>query len=218
MAGDVRAIADALKLDHFAVLGRSGGAPHALACAALLPQRVTRAAALVSLAPCDAAGLDSFAGMTDSNAEDFRDAVTAPEMVAARLERNATEIRANPSSMVISLDAEMPASDRRVVVDPGLRRMLAQTFAEAVRASADGWIDDNMAFYTPWGCDVSDIRVPVLLWHGAEDIYSPASHTRWLAEHIPTATVTIQPGAGHFGVYEILPEVLSWLMHPVNST
>ena len=48
---DVEAIADALGVGQFAVLGRSGGGPHALACAALLPDRVTRAGILVSLAP-----------------------------------------------------------------------------------------------------------------------------------------------------------------------
>jgi pimeloyl-ACP methyl ester carboxylesterase len=214
VAGDVREIADTLGLDEFAVLGRSGGAPHALACAALLPQRVSRAAALVSFAPCDAIGLDWFAGMVDSNVEDFKDAVTDPGSVAARLERKAAEIRADPFSMVISLDAVMPESDRRVVAEPGLRRMLAATFAEAVRASADGWIDDNTALCVPWGFAVSDIRVPVLLWHGAEDIYSPAVHTRWLGDNISTATATIQPDAGHFGVYEVLPRVLAWLTRP----
>ncbi|MCG6500466.1 alpha/beta fold hydrolase, partial [Kitasatospora sp. A2-31] len=61
-AADVRTIADELGIDRFAVLGRSGGGPHALACAALLPERVTRVALLVSLAPRNAAGLDWYGG------------------------------------------------------------------------------------------------------------------------------------------------------------
>src|SRR3954469_6493893 len=44
-AADVAATADALGLDRFATWGASGGAPHALAMAALLPDRVVAAAA-----------------------------------------------------------------------------------------------------------------------------------------------------------------------------
>ena len=68
---DVTAIADALDLGRFAVLGRSGGGPHALACAALLPERMTRAGVLVSLAPWAAEGLDWYAGMADSNVREY---------------------------------------------------------------------------------------------------------------------------------------------------
>ena len=68
-AGDVETIADNLDMDQFSVIGRSGGAPHALACAAdnRLRDRLICTAALSSLAPCDAEGLDWFAGMADSN-------------------------------------------------------------------------------------------------------------------------------------------------------
>jgi pimeloyl-ACP methyl ester carboxylesterase len=57
-AADVAAIADALGIGRFAVLGHSGGGPHALACAALLPERVMAAVSVSAPAPFDAAGLD----------------------------------------------------------------------------------------------------------------------------------------------------------------
>ena len=50
-AADVAAVADALGLERFAVMGTSGGGPHALACAALLPERVTGVVTLAGLAP-----------------------------------------------------------------------------------------------------------------------------------------------------------------------
>src|SRR4051794_9200169 len=71
VADDVRHIADFLQLREFAVLGRSGGGPHALACAALLPDRVSRVAALVGLAPTQAEGLDWFEGMTAANTREY---------------------------------------------------------------------------------------------------------------------------------------------------
>lgn len=209
---DVCAIADALEIDRFAVLGRSGGGPHALACAALLPERVTRAGVLVSLAPWAAEGLDWFAGMAASNVREYTTAANDPEVLTARLVQLAARIRADPASHVATLGPEMPESDRRIVSDAGIRALLAKNFAEALRGSADGWVDDALAFCSPWGFDLADITVPVLLWHGQDDVFSPVAHTRWLAAQIPSAVMSIRPDTAHFGALEVVPDVLSWLI------
>jgi pimeloyl-ACP methyl ester carboxylesterase len=212
---DVTAIADAFGLDRFAVLGRSGGGPHALACAALLPERVTRAGVLVGLAPWAAEGLDWFAGMSDSNVLEYSTAASSPDELMAHLIQAATRIQADPASHVNDIiGPEMPESDRRVVSDGGIRSMLERMFEEATRTSADGWIDDALAFCSPWGFDIADIKVPVLLWHGENDVFSPVAHARWLAERIPGAIMAIRPGSAHFGALEVLPDVLSWLIRP----
>jgi pimeloyl-ACP methyl ester carboxylesterase len=212
VADDVEAIADAIGLRRFAVLGRSGGGPHALACAALLPDRVVRAGVLVSLAPPTAEGLDWFGGMTDINVTEYTFATTDPETLAARLIRTAAQIKANPSSYVASIYEELTESDRRVVADAGIRALLAESYAEALRNSADGWIDDSLAFCAPWGFDPSRIEVPVLLWHGEDDVFSPVAHTRWLAARIPGAISVVSPGAAHFDALRVAPDVLSWLI------
>ena len=210
-ASDVEAIADAYQLERFAVVGRSGGGPHALACAALLPDRTTRAAVLVGLAPHGADGLDWFDGMAQSNVTEFSAAAADSDLISARLTSAAESIRADPASLLASLQAELPDSDRRVVADHGIRSMLVRNYAEAVRASAYGWIDDALAFSSPWGFDPATVTVPVLLWHGESDVFSPASHARWLAERIPSATVLVQAGAAHFGALDVLPDILRWL-------
>ena len=168
VAADVAAIADALGIDRFAVLGRSGGGPHALACAALLPGRVTRAAVLVGLAPLTAEGLDWFAGMTDSNVSEYTAAAAGSESLVASLGLAARKIRADPASLVTTISQEMPESDQRVVADAGIRAMLVKNYAEAVRISADGWYDDILAFCSPWGFEPSRHRRPrqALAWRG----------------------------------------------------
>ncbi len=211
-AADVVAIADAYGFDRFAVLGRSGGGPHALACAALLPDRITRAAVLVGLAPWAAEELDWFEGMADSNIVEYTAAAAGHEFLAVRLAAAANAIRADPAGLVAGLHAELPESDRRVVADAGIRAMLMRNYAEALRISADGWIDDALAFCAPWGFDPGTIDVPVLLWHGEDDVFSPVGHARWLASKIPGATVVVQPGAAHFGALDALPDLLPWLV------
>ncbi|WP_198169259.1 alpha/beta fold hydrolase [Herbidospora daliensis] len=210
-AADVAAIADCLGLDRFAVVGRSGGAPHALACAALLPDRIVRAAALVGLAPRAADGLDWFDGMTASNVREFTVARVGLPAVAASLGAAAERIRADPASKIHGLTLEAPESDRRVVADIGIRRMLLRNFAEGLRYSSDGWVDDVLAFCTDWTFDPAAIRVPTLVWHGENDVFSPVNHARWLGRRIPGATLHIERGAAHFGALDILPEVFVWL-------
>ena len=211
VAADVAAIADALELDRFAVLGRSGGGPHALACAALLPDRTTRVAALVGLAPSEADGLDWFAGMTQANIAEYSAARLGHSAVAERLEPAAARIRADPSRMIAQLYPDLTAFDRQVLTDIGIRRMLLSNYAEGLRLSADGWIDDVMAFTAPWGFDPGDIAVPTLLWHGAEDRFAPTGHGIWLGGHIPGAVAIIDRGRSHFDALDVLPWVLVWL-------
>jgi pimeloyl-ACP methyl ester carboxylesterase len=212
---DVCAIADELGIERFAVAGRSGGGPHALACAAMLPHRVTRAGVLVSLAPWAAQGLDWFAGMADSNVREYTTAAADPDMLTARLMQAADVIRANPASHVATLSPEMPEADRLVVSDAGIRSLLAKNYAEALRGSADGWIDDALAFRSPWGFNLADIEVPVLLWHGQDDVFSPVAHARWLADQIPGAITSIRPATAHFGALTVMLDVLSWLIRPI---
>ncbi|MFG3498321.1 alpha/beta fold hydrolase [Streptomyces sp. NPDC047928] len=213
VARDVAAIADALGLERFAVVGRSGGAPHALACAALLPDRVTRTATLVSLAPRDAAGLDWFEGMTAHNVVEYTAATLDPDGVADRLTPRADAIRKDPVQLLDDLRRELTPPDRRVVKDAGVRSMLLRNYQEALRTSAYGWIDDAVAFCSPWGFDPADIPGEVLLWHGEQDVFSPPGHSRWLAERIPGATAVLEPAAAHFDALHALPQVLTWLLN-----
>lgn len=209
---DVTSIADALGIERFAVVNRSGGAPHALACAALMPQRVTRAAALVGLAPRGAEGLDWFAGMAPSNVNEFRTAFTDPDRFTARLIPRSAAIRRDPVRLLEDLRPELTADDRQIVSDNTIRSMLLRNYREALRTSPYGWIDDALALTGTWGFEPADIRVPVLLWHGVKDVFSPASHSSWMAARIPRATAVLEPTAAHFAALRALPKVLAWLL------
>jgi pimeloyl-ACP methyl ester carboxylesterase len=211
-AWDVLAIADKLGLERFSVIGRSGGGPHALACAALLDrQRVQSVVVLGGIAPPDADELAWTDGMTESNVAEYELTRGGLDWVVAQLTKRINEIRKDPESLLHELDKELTGSDRKVVNDVGIRRQLIDTYTEALRAGPYGWIDDVLAFRRPWGFDLGKINVPVLLWHGEEDVFSPLSHTQWLAEKIPTAHLHIESGAAHFNTVEILPKLLAQL-------
>lgn len=209
-AVDVRAIADRLRLDRFAVVGRSGGGPHALACAAVMPHRVARAAVLVGLAPRDATGLDWFEGMAEANA---RKHVTADRGADQMHEVRALAAQTadDPESLLEELRAQMSGPDLRFIQNVVFQRLLAKSYADALRLGPYGWVDDVLAFRREWGFALDTIVSPVRLWHGAHDTFSPASHSRWLAQRIPHSEVHVQHDAAHFGAMEAISPILSWL-------
>jgi pimeloyl-ACP methyl ester carboxylesterase len=218
-AADVRAIADALGIETFSVVGRSGGGPHALACAALLPDRVNRAAVLVSIAPRHAEGLDWYDGMTESNQREYTIAESGVLELAKAIETSAEQIKNDPAQLLRDLGPELPLPDWLVVADNGIRVGLRRNFAEALNRSGAGWVDDARSFTQDWGFDPADILVPTLLWHGAQDVFSPVAHTHWLARSIPGAIERIAPDAAHFSAIDVLPALLPWLVsdkhHPL---
>jgi pimeloyl-ACP methyl ester carboxylesterase len=194
-ASDVAQIADALGLDRFAVMGASGGGPHALACAALLPDRVTGAASFAGLAPYEAAGIDWFGGMADDGA--LRAAARGRE-VRERYEETA---EFNPASFVERDYAALDGAWASLGADVGL----------ASAAGADGIIDDDVAFVTPWGFDVETISAPVLIVHGGQDRVVPPAHADWLLHHLPDAELWFRPGDGHISILEACPLAMDWL-------
>lgn len=209
-AWDVLAIADELGLKEFGVIGRSGGGPHALACAAHVPEnRLRSVAVLVSIAPSNAEDLDWLDGMTNSNVTEYELAQGGIDEVVADLTKRANRIRKDPESLLYALNSELTTSDKRVVDDVGIRAQLVKTYREALRTGPYGWVDDVLAFRRPWGFDLKKIQLPVLLWHGEDDVFSPVSHTRYLAAQIPHAKVEVQAGAAHFDALPILPRLLA---------
>jgi pimeloyl-ACP methyl ester carboxylesterase len=211
-AADVAGIADHLGLTRFSVVGRSGGGPHALACAAQLPDRVHRVAALVCVAPANAEGLDWFGGMTNDNVEAYSTADRNTTLLMERLRARAENTFQDPMTLIEVLRTEMSPADLRVVRDVPIRSSLVHSYREGLKGGPDGWIDDVLALREPWGFELGSIRVPVRLWHGIEDTFTPASHTRWLASMIPDAIHEVQVGQAHFGAVEVLPDLLSWLV------
>ncbi|MEU1258376.1 alpha/beta fold hydrolase [Streptomyces chartreusis] len=219
-AADVEAIAEHLNLGPFSVLGRSGGGPHALACAALLPDSVASAAALVSLAPHNADDLDWYDGMAQSNIDAYKAASAALEdgsaacldRLKANLASNADAIRDNPASLLSWLTPEMPAADRVVVGHGGIRNLLLANYRTSAVRSSFGWLDDVLSFRQNWGFEPGKIvEVPTMLWHGEDDTFSPVGHFRWLADRIPSATPVLKREAAHFAALPAVPEILAWL-------
>jgi pimeloyl-ACP methyl ester carboxylesterase len=202
-AADVASIADALGIGAFAVMGHSGGGPHALACGALLPGRVAAVVSGAGLAPFGAAGLDWYAGMYPGGAAGLRAAAAGRAAVA---EFAAAE----------EFEPEMFVPADYAALD-GAWSWLGRVAGQAIEAGPAGLIDDQLAYVSPWGFDPAQVRPPVLILHGEQDRIVPSSHGRWLAGRCPSAELRLFPADGHISVLSSGAAALDWLRDRAGS-
>lgn len=191
------AVADAKGIDRFAVLGHSGGGSHALASAALLPERVVGVVSIAGLAPVDAAGLDWLDGMSAGSADALRAAMAGRE---DKHQHETSGIDADPGFVTADLDALS-----------GGWSWLLSVVNPALDGGPGGLIDDDLAYVRPWGCRVADIAAPTLLLHGDLDRIVPVAHGVWLSSTCPQAELRRFPADGHISVLNHAAEGLRWL-------
>jgi pimeloyl-ACP methyl ester carboxylesterase len=209
---DAVAVLDQLGANRFYTAGWSGGAPHVLACAALLPGRVIAAASVAGPAPVGAEGLDWLAGMGRENVEEFGAAMAGPDELRSYLEKVGPEFASvTGDEMVVALGDLVGQVDREVLTGE-LGAFLAGNIREALRNGTGGWFDDDLAFVADWGFDVGRPSVPVTVWHGGQDRMAPFSHGQWLATHVPVRA-RLLPEHGHLSLaVASFPMILDDLM------
>jgi pimeloyl-ACP methyl ester carboxylesterase len=200
IAADATAILDAVGADRFHTLGWSGGGPHALACAALMPERVIATATIGGVAPYAADGLDWMAGMAQENVDEFGAALAGPTELQASLEAEAQRLGSvTPDQVAASLRGLVSEVDRAAITGE-YATWLADVFRESIRNGIWGWFDDDLAFTRPWGFDPGTIRTRVAIWQGAQDRMVPLAHGEWLAAHIPGARAHLHREHGHLSM------------------
>jgi pimeloyl-ACP methyl ester carboxylesterase len=197
VAADVAAALDALGAGAFVSIGMSGGGPHSLACAALLPGRCLAAASVAGVGPYLADGLDFLAGMGPENVTEFGLAVRGAEELTPFLEKEAVAVRQVTGEQVAAaLGGLISAADAGVLTGE-FAAELAASLRASVREGIAGWRDDDLAFTADWGFSLDALAGRAAIWQGDQDRMVPYAHGQWLAAHIPGARVHLEPGAGH---------------------
>jgi pimeloyl-ACP methyl ester carboxylesterase len=199
VVADTAAVLAELGQDRCLVAGWSGGGPHALACAARL-DGCAAALVIAGVAPYPADGLDWMAGMAEDNIAEFSAALAGEDELRPRLVRWRDELKdVTADDIVASLQSLLPDVDRAALTGE-FGEDTAASFHEGLRVSAEGWLEDDLAFTKPWGFDLAEIDVPVMIWQGTADLMVPFAHGEWLVSRVPGAIAHLEPGEGHLSV------------------
>ncbi len=212
-AEDVRAIARALDIDRLGIWGISGGGPHAIACAAVLPDLVMSVAVLASVAPWGAEGLDYFAGTGEWNVEQVSLMLEDPAAARAKCEDNRVQMLTQTLPELMEFLKTLLAPVDAAALTGELGQYVIDATRSGMATSSDGWWDDGLAILEPWGFEFGSIRIPVLLLHGRHDRFVPFAHGEWLARTIPGVEARLTDDDGHLTLTtHHLDEVHSWLL------
>lgn len=217
VAADVAAVADALGIDRFATWGLSGGGPHALACAALLGDRVASVATIASVGPAGVPDLDFTAGMAEANVAEFSLAQQGEEALRPALEAEASGLAGATLAEMTAAFAPFCSDVDYAAVAGELGPHLLDGFRTGLSRGVDGWLDDDLAFAGPWGFGPADVRAPVLLVQGRRDLMVPYEHGEWLASRLPDCEPRLYEEEGHLTpLLSRARELHEWLLERVG--
>ena len=202
---DVAAVADALGLQRFGVVGWSGGGPYVLACAARLAERLTGAVSVAGVGRLSSR--DDLSGMNPGEARLYRLSRTMPPV--ARLVFNAmfAASRRKHEVALQGFRSDVSEADRQVIDSLPAEAKQMGWFIEAGHQGARGVTQDYRAL-ADWGFGLDEVQMPVELWQGDVDQLVPMEHAERLADAAPGATLRRCPGEGHLAMITHAQEVL----------
>lgn len=218
IAADVAAVADHLGADSFAVLGGSGGGPHALAVAALLGDRIRACVPVCSAAP---ANEEEQASMVAINRESYQVwAEQGRDGIARRLSGLREQILADPLGGLTAQLADAPEADQEWFSRPEVRQITAESLTDALSPGVEGWVDDSVGFVqdAPWGFDLASISCPTHFWHSDDDANAPLSAVQRVVSAVPGAQLTTWHGQGHSAPSRNAEQVLTSLIDTLAAT
>ena len=208
---DLAALADALGIDSFHVLGHSGGAPYTLAAAWGLPQRVRGAAVACGAGPHDAPGVKDHMTPLNKFGLTVGQAIPWPlwQLLVWALYRRG---HADPAYLFDRAAGDRPAADAQILSDPDILQLCYAGQSEGLRPGTRGHAWETRLLTRRWDFPLEEIRVPVHIWHGSEDVDAPLAMGQALAARIPGSRLTVLPGEAHNLIFPRWHEILTDLI------
>ncbi|HUW78686.1 MAG TPA: alpha/beta fold hydrolase [Candidatus Nanopelagicaceae bacterium] len=214
---DISEVLDRYDIKSFISVGWSGGGPHALASS--LDSRCKSVVVLAGVGMYGQPDLDFLAGMGEENIDEFGTALQGEIALSTWMEANGTgyktitgaELRSTVSSLFSKSDVVTMQNEK-------FSEDLAENFRQSLASGFWGWMDDDFAFTQDWGFSLDQVKVPVTIFQGDEDLMVPGAHGRWLHAKMPHSTLRLIAGEGHLAYFSSAQdEVLDYLLKPLGE-
>jgi pimeloyl-ACP methyl ester carboxylesterase len=202
---DVAHLATQIGIEKFAVLGHSGGGPHAVVCAALLGERVSAAAIVSGVGPLGAP--NAFDSMKKSEQIQMKLSRRRSRIMHAACVTQMEAFRQWPSRALNMMTKQFAAADQAILARPDVRTAMELEATRLSRTAGRAVAQDLEIFTVDWGFDLGAITVPVHIWQGDEDRSVQPAHAHAMHEAIPHSVLHEIPGAGHFFIFDRLGEI-----------
>lgn len=192
--GEVAALADALSLTSFVSVGWSGGGSHAIATG--LDPRCAGVVTLAGIAPYGEPDLNFLDGFKEADLEEYAAAFRSHDELIELIKQSDREVYWTPK-------------DQEALALPECRELAEISNRRIEEFGWDFLRDDYSAYLNPWGFDVRDVQVPVILFQGDLDGNVPVGHARWLAQKLPNAELREKAEHGHISlIFTFREEIL----------
>ena len=193
---DVAQLADALRIDQFAVAGHSGGGPHAAAVAHAMPARLSGVALISSAAPPGSSnkGMHPMFRMVNYLMGH------SPKLHRRLTQQNADQMLNTPDKFFAQWGMMSKADGRLFQTHPTAKAMIAAEMGEALHQGIDAILQEHPLYKRPWGFELGEIETAVHVWHGLADPQAAPAWSDYLVDHIPNATPHFVPDEGHFSI------------------
>jgi pimeloyl-ACP methyl ester carboxylesterase len=201
---DVAELSDRLGVGSFTVIGYSSGGPYAVACAALLHERVVAAGVVAGVT--DRGWAPAWDGYDETESELMRlaDEDAAVAWCEARFGAD--------GSRFLEGDTTWAPADLALLADEARAADMLATLRESFRQGVVGYAHDVTVQGRPWAFDPGAVVVPVRVFHGEADTLVPLAHSRHTAEVIAGADLVTWPEAGHLSIVTELPRLAAELV------
>ncbi|MCV7077793.1 alpha/beta fold hydrolase [Mycobacterium szulgai] len=196
---DIVALADALQLAEFGVVGHSGAGPHLFACGVHIPpERLKFVGALAPWGPL--ATPDIVAALNAADRRYARWAQRGPRLFGAVFAPLGWCAKYSPDLFSRLVRASVSGADQQRMSDELFAKHFRAIQLEAFRQGSRGAAYESFLDYRPWEFDLADVAVPTHLWLGTDDTFVPCAMGEYFEQAIPGVDFHWTEGKGHFNI------------------